>query len=175
LYNSNHLPSSDQSSQIFSALVDYISVPSIFDVFTFFEDNCFNSFPLHNYLNNKINFNTNELVLLSFNSNLHNLFNTTFIQSFSNKNIFTDFNSSDYNFFPIIKNFSNDLEKSVLVKNNIYKLIEVFPEKVMQLESFDLSGLDIDETVYEVLSTPDTKIYYPEPFVASPSFVHEDL
>jgi hypothetical protein len=45
----------------------------------------------------------------------------------------------------------------------------------MQLESFDISGLDIDDTVYEVLSTPDTKIYYPEPFVASPSFVHEDL
>jgi heme/copper-type cytochrome/quinol oxidase subunit 2 len=25
------------------------------------------------------------------------------------------------------------------------------------------------------LSTPDTKLHYPEPFIASPSFVHEDL
>jgi hypothetical protein len=29
--------------------------------------------------------------------------------------------------------------------------------------------------VYESLSTPDFKLYYPEPFIASPSFVHEDL
>jgi hypothetical protein len=41
----------------------------------------------------------------------------------------------------------------------------------------DLFGfvLELDESVFETLSTPDLKIFYPEPFIASPSFVHEDL
>jgi hypothetical protein len=45
----------------------------------------------------------------------------------------------------------------------------------MHFENFELSTLDSDDGVFEALSTPDLKIFYPEPFVASPSFVHEDL
>jgi hypothetical protein len=29
--------------------------------------------------------------------------------------------------------------------------------------------------LYQTLSTPDFKLHYPEPFIASPSFVHEEL
>jgi hypothetical protein len=36
----------------------------------------------------------------------------------------------------------------------------------------DLTDLD---SFVEELSTPPVKLYYPEPFVASPSFIHEDL
>jgi hypothetical protein len=45
----------------------------------------------------------------------------------------------------------------------------------MHFENFELSNLENDEGVFEALSTPDLKIFYPEPFIASPSFVHEDL
>jgi hypothetical protein len=59
--------------------------------------------------------------------------------------------------------------------NNITSLTDFFPEKVIHFENFELSNLELDEGVFEALSTPDLKIFYPEPFIASPSFVHEDL
>jgi hypothetical protein len=40
---------------------------------------------------------------------------------------------------------------------------------------FDILSGEDDSTVYQTLSTPDFKLYYPEPFIASPSFVHEEL
>jgi len=40
---------------------------------------------------------------------------------------------------------------------------------------FEVLSYDEDGTLYEILSTPNTKLYYPEPFVATPSFAHEDL
>jgi hypothetical protein len=33
---------------------------------------------------------------------------------------------------------------------------------------------NIGTTEYE-MSTPDIKLYYPEPFIASPSFNHEEI
>jgi hypothetical protein len=45
----------------------------------------------------------------------------------------------------------------------------------MHFENFELSNLESDEGVFEALSTPDLKIFYPEPFIASPSFVHNDI
>jgi hypothetical protein len=59
--------------------------------------------------------------------------------------------------------------------NNSLKSTEFFPERVMHFENFELSNLESDSGVFEALSTPDLKIFYPEPFIASPSFVHEDL
>jgi hypothetical protein len=59
--------------------------------------------------------------------------------------------------------------------NDITKLTEFFPERMIHFENFELSNLENDEGVFEALSTPDLKIFYPEPFIASPSFVHEDL
>lgn len=40
---------------------------------------------------------------------------------------------------------------------------------------FDILTGEDDSSIYQVLSTPDFKLYYPEPFIASPSFVHEEL
>jgi hypothetical protein len=59
--------------------------------------------------------------------------------------------------------------------NNITSLTEFFPERSIFFENLELSSLESDEGVFEALSTPDLKIFYPEPFIASPSFVHEDL
>jgi len=72
-------------------------------------------------------------------------------------------------------NYVNDITVITPVYNDITKLTEFFPERVMYFENFELSNLENDEGVFEALSTPDLKIFYPEPFIASPSFVHEDL
>jgi hypothetical protein len=40
---------------------------------------------------------------------------------------------------------------------------------------YELAVMEDDGSLIDDLSTPDTKLHYPEPFIASPSFVHEDL
>ena len=44
-----------------------------------------------------------------------------------------------------------------------------------EVEMFEMMSDRENLPIYESLSTPDFKLYYPEPFIASPSFVHEDL
>lgn len=44
-----------------------------------------------------------------------------------------------------------------------------------EVQMFDIMAEQFYLPIYETLSTPDFKLYYPEPFIASPSFVHEDL
>jgi hypothetical protein len=71
--------------------------------------------------------------------------------------------------------YLNDIKLFSELNNNADNLLVIFPEKTIQFEYFEFSGMDSDSSLYEILSTPDSKIYYPEPFIASPSFVHEDL
>jgi hypothetical protein len=40
---------------------------------------------------------------------------------------------------------------------------------------FEVLSYDTDGSLYDNLSTSITKLYYPEPFIATPSFAHEDL
>jgi len=149
---------------------DYISTPNMFDMFNFFEDNQFKSFPLHKMLNAKVNsLNTDELLLVSSNPTLSKPFNQN-VNSF-----FMDEQPSLPDFEPLFQSFANDIQKYSILNNNIDDLTDIFPEKSTQFEYFEFSSAGSDMSTYEVLSTPETKIFYPEPFIASPSFVHEDL
>lgn len=74
-----------------------------------------------------------------------------------------------------LTNYINDILLLTPSYNDITALTNFFPEKVIQFENFELSNMEPEEGVFEALSTPDLKIFYPEPFIASPSFVHEDL
>jgi hypothetical protein len=49
------------------------------------------------------------------------------------------------------------------------------PEFYSIVEPLLFLGIEDDDSLREKASTPDVKLYYPEPFIASPSFVHEDL
>jgi hypothetical protein len=40
---------------------------------------------------------------------------------------------------------------------------------------FEVLSYDVDGSLYNTLSTPNVKLYYPEPFIATPSFAHEDI
>lgn len=76
----------------------------------------------------------------------------------------------------------NTLCKSVLVKNNYDYIMEMSPGY-----KFDRLGQKLDELyvqyhedaysphVVQDIATPDSKLYYPEPFIASPSFNHEEI
>jgi hypothetical protein len=97
-------------------------------------------------------------------------------QSWDNffRNNFSDHTTNQVWSTPIV-NYLNDILLITPAQNDISQLSEFFPERVLHFENLELSALEADEGVFEALSTPDLKIFYPEPFIASPSFVHEDL
>jgi len=55
------------------------------------------------------------------------------------------------------------------------ELSDILMEFSEGISIFDMLTGEDDSSIYQVLSTPDYKLYYPEPFIASPSFVHEEL
>lgn len=54
-------------------------------------------------------------------------------------------------------------------------LSQIFPQFEDSFQLFEVISLNIDNSMYAYLSLPPSKLYYPEPFVASPSFVHEEF
>ena len=78
-------------------------------------------------------------------------------------------------FYPIIDSYVCELWEITKIFNNPDKLEVIFPQYFFEIGRFDVASIDIDGSMYANNSTPTTKIFYPEPFIASPSFVHEDL
>ena len=158
-------------NSLLGPLTDYISTPNLFDMFNFFEDNKSKSFPLHASLNTKCNsLGVDELLLLSSNPTVAKPFNMGASTFFLDTELVLP-----VQFGSIFQPFSNDIQKYAITNNNMEELNDIFPEKSIQFEYFEFSGSESDMSTYEALSTPETKIFYPEPFIASPSFVHEDL
>ena len=81
--------------------------------------------------------------------------------------------SSDFN--PLSSHIVSDIVESSKHKNDYDTLIDMFPSNTDEIDIIDLLSCDIDGSMYENITMPEYKLYYPEPFVASPSFVHEDL
>lgn len=71
---------------------------------------------------------------------------------------------------------ADEIELAAIVRPyQLDNLRSLFPNLHDMINEYEL-GLSSDDFItMEQLSTPDTKLYYPEPFIASPSFVHEDL
>ena len=88
-------------------------------------------------------------------------------------NNFFNFNYS--NFLSYLKPLYEELSRTVKPNYDVNELRLIFPEFREDLEMFEVLSYDEDGTLYEILTTPNTKLYYPEPFVATPSFSHEDL
>ena len=78
-------------------------------------------------------------------------------------------------FYGIIDLYVADLWEITKTLNDAEKILKLLPEFFVPLHIFECCSIDIDGSMYRNLSTPTTKIFYPEPFIASPSFVHEDL
>ena len=138
-------------------------------------------------------FNENEIFLLK----IQDFLVSETLNTISTLETFNLFNLNDeqklYNLFNDCNFFSvQDLESSNLLKINqtLIKNIEtagiaftesapslrlVYPNFHELITDYELAVVEDDGSLIDDLSTPDTKLHYPEPFVASPSFVHEDL
>jgi hypothetical protein len=73
------------------------------------------------------------------------------------------------------KSLAQDIESISSAKADVVAMCDIFPEYGSIIEMLEFHSIEDDGSLTEALSTPDVKLYYPEPFIASPSFVHEDL
>ena len=115
--------------------------------------------------------------LVNFDNSLVSLFSSVS----SSKSSFNFLNNFNYDVTSALINQNNDftnvLASNSLLKNNVesnYKFFPEMQEAFTDLEIFfdelkDESNLDYIKTL------PDGKLYYPEPFIASPSFLHEEI
>ena len=86
-------------------------------------------------------------------------------------------NSSTYSFFFNIIDFSlltslKFFDKSLVNSNSIISFIDQIDDVIDDLNLYH--NLENITSIYHY-STPNVKICYPEPFIASPSFMHSDL
>ena len=74
---------------------------------------------------------------------------------------------------------ASNLAELTIAKNNPSNIIKFFPDQRSEEVLFDLelwfADLDSVGDTLRTQSTPDTKLFYPEPFIASPSFTHEEI
>ena len=156
----------------FESINDLFFFQSIIELFGFNENEIFlikiQDFLVSETLDTISRMETFNLFTLTEEDKLYNLFN-------------------DCSFFSI-----EDLQKSNLfqINQSLLKNIEtagieftestptlrlVYPNFYDLITDYELAVTEDDGSLIDDPSTPDTKLHYPEPFVASPSFVHEDL
>lgn len=88
---------------------------------------------------------------------------------------FTPASLDTVSFKEIATSMAGELQRVTAYKLDIDLMMDIFPEFAVDIASFDMPLENEEVTLYQTLSTPDFKLYYPEPFIASPSFVHEEL
>jgi len=74
-----------------------------------------------------------------------------------------------------ITSLAKELHSLGKPRTDLDLLLELFPEDDYFLELFEVMSVNIDNSLYAHLHMPPFKLHYPEPFIASPSFVHEEL
>ena len=136
-------------------LTDYFSFANAVDSLNIYNNNSIILMPnIEYYTNLKINFTCENLL-------------------FSNANIL------ESQFMNVNSSLVNKLSDLVFVKNDVLKIVNFLPNLSLNdsLEHLELWFYDMDNEsmTQQELSTPDVKLYYPEPFIASPSFSHEEI
>ena len=73
--------------------------------------------------------------------------------------------------------FMSALSQNIFIKNNPEDIYKFFPHMQNTLTDLEVIFDEIkDESTLEYIRTiPDGKLYYPEPFIASPSFLHKEI
>lgn len=79
--------------------------------------------------------------------------------------------NSNFNESKIFK----DIHSLSYIKHDYGRLLRIFPDYSDDVSRALMWACDSEIDLTEVVSTPPDKLYYPEPFIASPSFVHEDI
>lgn len=91
------------------------------------------------------------------------------------------FSNSHFNFFyeknlhPFLDHMVEDMVSLGFIKNDYEQLLLVFPDDYDAIVNAVVCSMAGERNLIEEVSAPFVKLYYPEPFIASPSFVHEEV
>ena len=157
---------------MFDSSSDYFSLPTIIDFFKYQNSNDLIIYKVQKFLDLGTYDSINAVHNLSTKSNSYDLFN---LDLFFNTSVFNPSLLENTPVLDVSTGLINELKFLSSPKNDALDLLEVFPQYKDEIEVFEILSCNIDNSLYENLSTPDFKLYYPEPFIASPSFIHEDL
>jgi hypothetical protein len=157
------------ANSIFTNFTDYLSAPSLIDLFIDSKGTLHN-INIQKYLNS----NTYDVM-----GTLCELTDSSEVLDFFTINCFNDTIKLALDSLPE----SSLNHSSAVIGNELAVLSEysaqvtaqlmlIFPEFSGIVDPFIFCGLEDDHSLLEKASTPDVKLYYPEPFIASPSFVH---
>ena len=156
----------------FEATNDLFSFQRIIELFGFNDNEIF-ILKIQNFILSK------SQVLISHMETL-NLFKTVnghkLCSALNNCNFFSIEDLLKSNLFKINQSLLKNIETAgIEFTDSIPTLRLVYPNFYDLITDYELAVTEDDGSLIDDLSTPDTKLHYPEPFVASPSFVHEDL
>lgn len=156
----------------FESINDLFSLNSIINLFGFNENEIF-LLKIQDYLINETssiisNMETFNLFNFSENDKIFNLFNDCGFFSVQ------DLQTSQL--FELNKSLIQNIETAgIEFEESTSALRLIYPNFYDLIVDYELAISEDDGSLIDDLSTPDTKLRYPEPFIASPSFVHEDL
>jgi len=168
----NSSNSSTLSYSNYESFNDLFSLESIIELFGFNDNEIF-LLKMQDFLFTKSNPIIKDLEIFNLlglqnNDNFFNLFNDSKFFSV------TDLESSAL--FSINKTLMRNIEMGgIEFAENTPALKLAYPNFYDLIVDYELAVMEDDGSMMDDLSTPDTKLHYPEPFIASPSFVHEDL
>ena len=101
---------------------------------------------------------------------------TAWVQCFNNPHFLSPTDLLNSPLYGLSQTLSTEIQYTAgIVDRATTAAITLDPEFYSLIEPFIFTGIEDDGSLREKASTPDAKLYYPEPFIASPSFVHEDL
>jgi hypothetical protein len=153
---------SSSYSKAFDGLSDYLSYPTFLEMFR-------GDMTVPNLYGSLINISIKKHPLrLTFKE----MFLDMDIEGLFNRDSL--FNESVVNSFEF-NGVSSYIETSSNLKNDIESLYDIFPQLDELVGEMDIAARYGEEELEECDSTPDVRLHYPEPFVASPSFVHEEI
>ena len=79
------------------------------------------------------------------------------------------------NSYSFLDHLAEDMVTLGYIKNDYQHLLRVFPDDYDAIMNAVICSIAGEENLIEQVSAPFVKLYYPEPFIASPSFVHEEV
>lgn len=171
-YMSENMGDSLLANNPFNSASYFFSMPMVFDISGQDGKLTLNLLYLQDWITaNTLDFTLNVNTIAK-NSNL---VNNTFLSE-----VFTDELAETLNFFgltplnDITLSLMKDMKNITELKNDVEGMRDVLPNFCHHVEDITVQ-CEEGSPIIDSLATPDVKLYYPEPFIASPSFVHEDL
>lgn len=110
----------------------------------------------------------NDGTLLNYLNN-----NSGLVNSFFSNSPFNSF--YEKNSYTFLNHIAEDMVSLGFIKNDYQHLLRVFPDDYDAIMNAVICSIADERNLIEEVSAPFVKLYYPEPFIASPSFVHEEV